>query len=65
MTRLLRRAPDVAFGHRFRPPPYGGSNQFLLALRRELGERARKTVEERYATSVVARRYLDLLRSLA
>ena len=35
------------------------------ALRRELGARARATVEERYATPVVARRYLELLRSLA
>ena len=34
------------------------------ALRRELGERARATVEERYAMPVVARRYLDFLESL-
>jgi glycosyltransferase involved in cell wall biosynthesis len=34
-------------------------------LRRDLGAKARQTVEERYATPVVARRYLDLLRSLA
>jgi glycosyltransferase involved in cell wall biosynthesis len=34
-------------------------------LRRELGERARATVEARYATDVVAPRYLELLRSLA
>jgi glycosyltransferase involved in cell wall biosynthesis len=34
-------------------------------LRRDLGARARETVEERYSTPVVARRYLDLLRSLA
>jgi glycosyltransferase involved in cell wall biosynthesis len=32
--------------------------------REELGERARKTVVERYSTRVVARRYLDTLRSL-
>jgi glycosyltransferase involved in cell wall biosynthesis len=34
------------------------------ALREELGARAVETVRERYATPVVARRYLDLLRSL-
>jgi glycosyltransferase involved in cell wall biosynthesis len=33
------RAPDVAISHRLRPPPYGGSNQFLLALRGELRRR--------------------------
>jgi glycosyltransferase involved in cell wall biosynthesis len=33
-------------------------------LRRDVGARARETVEERYSTPVVARRYLDLLRSL-
>ena len=31
--------PDVAIAHDFRPPPYGGSNQFLLALRGELRRR--------------------------
>ncbi|HEX6702076.1 MAG TPA: glycosyltransferase family 4 protein [Gaiellaceae bacterium] len=33
------RAPDVAISHRLRRPPYGGSNQFLLALRGELERR--------------------------
>ena len=28
---------DVALFHEFQPPPYGGGNQFLLALVRELG----------------------------
>jgi glycosyltransferase involved in cell wall biosynthesis len=37
--RPLRRNPDLAIVHRFRPPPYGGSNQFLTALRRELQSR--------------------------
>ena len=37
----------------------------LVQLRRELGGRARATVEERYATPVLARRYLDFLESLA
>jgi glycosyltransferase involved in cell wall biosynthesis len=41
------RAPDVAFGHRFRLPPYGGSNQFLLALRRELERRGYRVAQER------------------
>jgi glycosyltransferase involved in cell wall biosynthesis len=36
---LRLRAPDVAISHRLRPPPYGGSNQFLLALRGELERR--------------------------
>src|ERR1700675_3767325 len=32
-----RRGPaDLAIFHEFRPPPYGGGNQFLLALVREL-----------------------------
>ena len=47
MIPRLGRAPDVAFGHRFRPPPYGGSNQFLLALRRELEQRGLRVGEER------------------
>jgi len=35
------------------------------ALRADLGERARRTVEERYATPVVARRYSEVLCALA
>lgn len=31
--------PDIAIGHAFQKPPYGGSNQFLLALRGELERR--------------------------
>jgi len=34
--RGLVERPDVAIFHDFVPPPYGGSNQFLLALRGEL-----------------------------
>lgn len=37
--RLLRRSPDLVIPYRFRPPPYGGSNQFLTALRGELRRR--------------------------
>jgi len=36
-SRAARR--DVAMFHEFHAPPYGGGNQFLLALRRELGRR--------------------------
>jgi glycosyltransferase involved in cell wall biosynthesis len=38
-VRLWFRQPDLAIVHRFRPAPYGGSNQFLTALRRELRAR--------------------------
>ena len=31
-----RAGAEIAIAHEFRPPPYGGSNQFLLALRGEL-----------------------------
>jgi glycosyltransferase involved in cell wall biosynthesis len=34
--RTRRSAADLAVFHEFRPPPYGGGNQFLLALVREL-----------------------------
>lgn len=37
--QALVAAPDVAIGHTFMRPPYGGSNQFLLALRGELERR--------------------------
>lgn len=37
--RGLVERPDLAIVHRFRPPPYGGSNQFLTALRGELRRR--------------------------
>ncbi|MGH3136152.1 MAG: hypothetical protein ACRDPV_06640, partial [Gaiellaceae bacterium] len=30
---------DIAIFHEFSPPPYGGGNQFLLALRGELERR--------------------------
>jgi glycosyltransferase involved in cell wall biosynthesis len=38
-VRTLFRQPDLAIVHRFRPAPYGGSNQFLTALRGELRAR--------------------------
>jgi len=34
--RTRRGAADLSVFHDFRPPPYGGGNQFLLALVREL-----------------------------
>jgi glycosyltransferase involved in cell wall biosynthesis len=37
--RALVERPDVAIAHAFRKPPYGGSNQFLIALRGELERR--------------------------
>jgi glycosyltransferase involved in cell wall biosynthesis len=37
--RSRRERADVAVFHEFRPPPYGGGNQFLLALVRELERR--------------------------
>ena len=37
--RLLRKSPDLVIPYRFRRPPYGGSNQFLTALRTELRRR--------------------------
>jgi glycosyltransferase involved in cell wall biosynthesis len=45
MSALARRLrglverPEVTIDYRFRPPPYGGSNQFLTALRDELRRR--------------------------
>ena len=37
--RFVRRSPDLVIPYRFRRPPYGGSNQFLTALREELRRR--------------------------
>ena len=37
--RSRRARGDVAIFHEFHRPPYGGGNQFLLALRRELARR--------------------------
>jgi glycosyltransferase involved in cell wall biosynthesis len=55
------RAPDVAISHRLRPPPYGGSNQFLLALRGELERRGLRVSDGRLprrARSVLLHAYL-------
>jgi glycosyltransferase involved in cell wall biosynthesis len=55
------RRPDVAISHRLRPPPYGGSNQFLLALRGELERRGLRVSDGRLprrARSVLLHAYL-------
>jgi glycosyltransferase involved in cell wall biosynthesis len=55
------RAPDVAISHRLRPPPYGGSNQFLLALRGELERRGLRVSDGRLprrARTVLLHAYL-------
>jgi len=38
-VRSRRARSDIAVFHEFHEPPYGGGNQFLLALVRELGRR--------------------------
>ena len=38
-ARALLLRPDIAIGHEFVAPPWGGSNQFLIALRDELRRR--------------------------
>jgi glycosyltransferase involved in cell wall biosynthesis len=43
----LRAAPDVAISERLRPSPYGGSHQFLRALRGELERRGLRVSEGR------------------
>lgn len=48
-SALLR--PDVAIAHTFVRPPWGGSNQFLLALRDELSRRG-----YRVASNAISRR---------
>jgi glycosyltransferase involved in cell wall biosynthesis len=51
----------VAISHRLRPPPYGGSNQFLLALRGELERRGLRVSDGRLprrARAVLLHAYL-------
>lgn len=40
LARRIGGPADLAIFHDFRPPPYGGGNQFMLALRGELRRRA-------------------------
>jgi glycosyltransferase involved in cell wall biosynthesis len=59
------RPPDVAIAAGLRPPPYGGSNQFLLALRGELRRRGLRVTDGRVprrARSVLLHSYLSDLR---
>jgi glycosyltransferase involved in cell wall biosynthesis len=59
------RPPDVAIAAALRPPPYGGSNQFLLALRGELRRRGLRVTDGRVprrARSVLLHSYLSDLR---
>jgi glycosyltransferase involved in cell wall biosynthesis len=55
------RATDVAISHRLRPPPYGGSHQFLRALTGELRRRGLRVTDGRLprrARSVLLHAYL-------
>jgi glycosyltransferase involved in cell wall biosynthesis len=45
--RIPGRGADVVVLHRFRKPPYGGANQFLLALAGELRRRGLRVGTER------------------
>jgi glycosyltransferase involved in cell wall biosynthesis len=46
--------PQIAIFHDFRPPPYGGSNQFLTALRDELRRRGFRVGANRIARATRA-----------
>jgi glycosyltransferase involved in cell wall biosynthesis len=50
----LGRGSDVAIYHEFHRPPYGGGNQFLLALRGELGRRGYRVAANRIDTTTRA-----------
>jgi glycosyltransferase involved in cell wall biosynthesis len=52
--RLLRRSPDLVIPYRFRRPPYGGSNQFLTALREELRHRGLRVSDGAFGRSTRA-----------
>jgi glycosyltransferase involved in cell wall biosynthesis len=52
--RLLRRSPDLVIPYRFRRPPYGGSNQFLTALREELRRRGLRVSDGAFGRSTRA-----------
>jgi glycosyltransferase involved in cell wall biosynthesis len=42
--RLKRLLPSISLWHEFIKPPYGGGNQFMMALRKELARRGVKVV---------------------
>ena len=52
--RLLRLSPDLVIPYRFRRPPYGGSNQFLTALREELRRRGLRVSDGAFGRSTRA-----------
>jgi glycosyltransferase involved in cell wall biosynthesis len=52
--RTRRGSADVAIFHEFRPPPYGGGNQFLIALRRELEGRGLRVEANRLSAGTPA-----------
>jgi glycosyltransferase involved in cell wall biosynthesis len=55
LARLLRRGgADVAVFHEFHTPPYGGGNQFLLALVGELERRGLTVEKNRVSASTPA-----------
>jgi glycosyltransferase involved in cell wall biosynthesis len=43
--------PQISLFHEFRPPPYGGANQFFLALRNELQKRGYKVADNVIASN--------------
>ena len=45
--RILQ--PEISIFHDFRKPPYGGANQFLMALRDELKHRGFRVGENHVA----------------
>jgi glycosyltransferase involved in cell wall biosynthesis len=51
---LLRPNPDLVIPYRFRRPPYGGSNQFLTALRGELSRRGLHVSDGRFGRTTRA-----------
>jgi glycosyltransferase involved in cell wall biosynthesis len=52
--RTRRGGADLAVFHEFRPPPYGGGNQFLLALVRELEGRGLRVEANRLSRGTPA-----------
>lgn len=48
IRRSGRRPATVALWHQFHKPPYGGGNQFMLALRKELRRRGVRVVENTF-----------------
>lgn len=49
LPAVLRERLTVGLWHDFRKPPWGGGNQFMLALRKALRKKGVRTVENRFA----------------